>query len=218
MDLDPGEANPMWTRRSALASTSYASHRGGAPRDDAPACRIALPLAEVSALLANGRAGERAADRVTQVITWDAPLTLLADDHDLMERIQAMGVHVPVRGGTYAERQWDAREALEEVAHRYYDHGEGEWGVHGMITRQPHFLVAIVEGASPNRSLLTALMRTGVGSGLVVDARDPLDLRVFGVESLDHGRVLLVRADRVEEHRRDAVLEVVAQILLGPVE
>ena len=39
MDLDPGEANPMWARRSALAASSYASHRGGVPRDDAPACR-----------------------------------------------------------------------------------------------------------------------------------------------------------------------------------
>ena len=202
MDLDPGEENPMWARREALAASPYASHRGPAPREDERALRIAMTSVEVRAILD----GEHSAECVSQVVTWDAPLILLADDTHLADRVTALGVHVVLRGGTYAERQWDAREALEEVAHRYYDHGEGHWGVRGMITRQAHTTVAIVQGTAPVLAVLGVLMQRDDGPGIVIDARDPLDLRVFGVEALAQERVILVRTGGVEEHRRVTIV------------
>ena len=202
MDLDPSELNPMWGSRQALAASPHAAHRGVAPDAGVPAIRIALPSREVRALLDE----QRGVDCVTQVITWDAPLMLLGDDPALAAQLRALGVTILVRGGTYAERQWDAREALEEAAHRYYDHQE-EWGVRGMTTRQPRTTVALVEGARPVHALLGALMHHGVGAGLVIDAREAIDLRVFVVDTIDADRVLLVRAEGAEEHPRSAIVE-----------
>jgi len=202
VDLDLDEVNPMWGSRAAVAASPHGAHRGAAPVEGVPAIRIALPSAEVRALLDE----QRGAHGVTQVITWDAPLMLLADDAGLAAELRARGVTIVLRGGTYAERQWDAREALEEAAHRFYDHQE-EWGVRGMTTRQPRTAVAIVEGGVQVHALLGALMRHGVGAGLVIDARDPLDLRVFVLEALDADRVILVRPEAVEEHPRSAIVE-----------
>lgn len=211
MDLDPDELNPMWATRAALAASPYAAHRGDAPRAGVACCRVAIASSEVRALLD----AQRGAACVTQVITWDAPLTLLADDRPLATQIRAAGVTVLDRGGTYAERQWDAREALEEAAHRFYDHQE-TWGVRGMVTRQPRTTVAIVEGALQVHALLSALVGFGAptdgaddrpGAGLVLDGRDPLDLRIFVVDSIDADCALVVHAAGVEEYRRAEVLE-----------
>ncbi|MDA0300976.1 MAG: hypothetical protein O2822_00470 [Chloroflexi bacterium] len=201
MDLDPDEHNPMWAARIVLARSSHGTHRGAAPDPSVPAVRIALPMTEVRALLDE----QRGADCVTQVVMWDSPLMLLADDVPLADRLRAHGLTILVRGGTYAERQWDAREALEEVAHRFYDHQE-EWGVRGMTTRQPRFTVAVVQGAPQIRALVGGLMRHGASAGLVIDARDPIDLRVFVVDALDADRVILVRPDHLEEHPRGAIV------------
>ncbi|MGE3855922.1 MAG: hypothetical protein AB7G21_03055 [Dehalococcoidia bacterium] len=202
MDLDPTEHNPMWTDRVALAASHHAAHRGETPDASIPALRIALPSVQVRALLDE----QRGARGVTQVITWDTPLMLLADDVTLAARVRALGVTVQLRGGTYAERQWDAREALEEAAHRFYDHQE-EWGVRGMTTRQPRTTVAIVEGAMQVRALLGALMHHGVGAGVILDVREPADLRAFVVDALEDDRVLLARPDGVEERARGPELE-----------
>ena len=210
MDLDPDELNPMWCPRPALAASPHAAHRGAPPREGAQACRIALPSADVGPVLD----AQRGAACVTQVITWDTPLMLLADDAGLAERIRATGLAVLVRGGTYAERQWDAREVLEAVAHRYYDHGEGQWGVRGMVARQPRYTVAVVEGAPQVRALLSALIRHGEPKGLVIDAREPLDLRVFVVDTLPPERVLVVHTGDIEEHVRAEGAEAVLHDLV----
>lgn len=209
MDLDHNELNPMWASRLALATSAHAAHRGAAPREGVACCRIAIASSEVRALLD----AQRGAACITQVITWDAPLMLLADDRALAAQIRAAGVTVIERGGTYAERQWDAREALEEVAHRFYDHQE-TWGVRGMVTRQPRTTVAIVEGALQVHALLSALVRFGApadndrpGAGLVLDGRDSLDLRIFVVDSIDADRALVVHPAGVEEYRRAEVFE-----------
>lgn len=202
MDLDPEEHNPMWAPRPVIAGSAHSAHRGAPPDPGVPALRIALPMTEVRALLDE----QRGADCVTQVVMWDSPLMLLADDVPLADQLRARGLTILVRGGTYAERQWDAREALEEVAHRFYDHQE-EWGVRGMTTRQPRFAVAIVQGAPQVRALLGALMRHSASAGLVIDARDPIDLRVFVVDAVGADRVLLVRDGRIEEHPRGAMVE-----------
>jgi len=211
MDLDPDEHNPMWAFRLALAGSPHAAHRGAAPDLRVPTVRIALPTAEARALLDE----QRGADCVTQVVMWDSPLMLLADDVALAERVRACGVTVLVRGGTYAERQWDAREALEEVAHRFYDHQE-EWGVRGMTTRQPRFTAALVQGAPQVRALLGALMRHGASAGLVIDAREPIDLRVFVVDALDADRVLLARDEGIQEHPRGALVgDLLVELVTG---
>lgn len=202
MDLDPTEVNPMWGDRAVLASSSHAAHRGAPPDEGVPAIRVALPSLEVRALLDE----QRGARGVTQVITFDTPLLLLADDAALAGELRARGLTVLMRGGTYGERQWDAREALEEAAHRYYDHQE-EWGVRGMTTRQPRTTAVIVEGAPQVHALLAGVMRYGLGAGLVIDARVPIDLRVFVVDVLDADRVLLVRPEGATEHPRSAVVE-----------
>ena len=211
MNLDHNELNPMWARRAALAASPHAAHRGDAPREGVACCRIAIASSEVRALLD----AQRGAACITQVITWDAPLMLLADDGTFATQVRTAGVPVLDRGGTYAERQWDAREALEEAAHRFYDHQE-TWGVRGMVTRQPRTTVAIVEGALQVHALLFALVQFGAstedageqrGAGLVVDGRDPLDLRIFVVDSIDADRALIVHPAGVEEYRRAEVLE-----------
>lgn len=211
MDLDPDERNPMWALRAEIAASQHAGHRGAPPDPASPAIRIALPSSEVRALLDE----QRGAHGVTQVITWDTPLLLLADDAPLAARLRALGVTILLRGGTYAERQWDAREALEEAAHRFYDHQE-EWGVRGMTTRQPRTTVAIVEGAPQVHALLDALLRHGVaGGGLVLDVREPRDVRVFVVDAIDAGRVLLVRAEAIEDVTRTEVAARVEEIVPG---
>ena len=211
MELDPHELNPMWAPRTALAASPHAAHRGDAPREGAESCRVAIASSEVRALLD----AQRGAACITQVITWDAPLMLLADDAPLTVQIRAAGVTIIERGGTYAERQWDAREALEEAAHRFYDHQE-TWGVRGMTTRQPRTTVAIVEGALQVHALLSALVQFGAppegagderGAGLVLDGRDPLDLRIFVVDSIGADRALVVHPAGIEEYRRAEVLE-----------
>jgi len=202
MDLDADEHNPMWADRAVIAASPHSAHRGAPPSPGVPAIRIALPSSEVRALLDE----QRGAHSVTQVITWDAPLMLLADDSALAAQLRALGVTIVLRGGTYAERQWDAREALEEAAHRFYDHQE-EWGVRGMTTRQPRTTVAIVEGTVQVQALLGALMHHGLGAGVVIDARVPADLRVFVVDALPVDHVLLVRTDGIEEHPRGADVE-----------
>ncbi len=211
MDLDPGEYNPMWAGRAALAGSSHVAHRGRLRTGGAQVLRIALATVHVRALR-DASAHHPPAEAQTLVVTWDAPLTMLSDDEDVADALRTHGVPVPVRGGTYAERQWDAREALEEVAHRFYDHGEGVWGVRGMITRQPRYSVAVVDGGRTVRAILAVLPKH-TSCGLVVDARVPEDLRVFGVETLDAARALLVRRDGVEEHARDAFVARVLSVL-----
>src|SRR6185503_9114126 len=97
MTLDPSEANPMLSPASGVAA------------------RIAATGVEVRALI-EGAAG------LEVMPTFDAQLVLLADDHDLAERLRAFGLHLPRPAGTYAERQWDARESVEVSAHRIFDH------------------------------------------------------------------------------------------------
>ncbi len=210
MDLDPNELNPMWASRAAIAASPHAAHRGDPPREGVACCRIAIASSEVRALLD----AQRGAACVTQVITWDAPLLLLADDAPLAAQIRAAGMTIIERGGTYSERQWDAREALEEAAHRFYDHQE-TWGVRGMTTRQPRTTVAIIEGALQVHALLSALVQFGAvsensgqqGAGLVLDGRDPLDLRIFVADSIEADRALVVHPAGLEEYRRAEVLE-----------
>ena len=189
---DPTEVNPMWGPRPASTSAPVG----------ALLCRIALPTAEMRALLEGVPSVE-----VPRTPTADAPLVLLADDDALAERLRGAGVRVPRAAGSYAERQWDAREAAETTAHRMFDHGEIGSGVTNMAALQHRSEVALASGAERAGALLARLLdgpEEVARAGLVVDARDPRDLRVFALPALERGRCIVVRADSLEDHAADA--------------
>lgn len=174
--------------------------RAAAPAREAEApdlvCRIAVPSADMSALIGADVPG---AD-VTRVPTWDAPHTLLADDEVLAEAVRDLGVPIARPVSPYAVRQWDEREALEGALHRLRDHDEQPWG---MTAFEPRTAVILVRGAGRVREILGRLVRQVAATGLVIDARDAHDLRVFALPVLERGRVLLVRPGETEDLRGD---------------
>ena len=93
-------------------------------------------------------------------------------------------------------RQWDEREALEAAMHRFRDHDERPWG---MSAFEPRVGVVLAIGAPTVRDLLGRLVREVASSGLVIDARAPHDLRVFALDVLVRGRVIVVTADGAQE-------------------
>ena len=189
---DPTEVNPMWAPRPASGDASAATLL----------CRIALPTAEMRALLEGVTSVE-----VPRAPTFDTPLALLADDADLAERLRAAGVRVPLAAGSYAERQWDAREAMETTAHRMFDHGEEGSGVTNMAALQHRSEIALVSGAARAADLLARLVDAYeelARSGVVIDARDTRDLRVFALPTLERGRCIVVRRDGLDDHGASA--------------
>ena len=185
MTLDPTERNPMLVPRA---------------EGDTPACRIALTATEADALLA--RAGVEA----RRAATFDAPLVLLADDDALAERLREAGVRVPRAAGTYAERQWDARESVEVSAHRIFDHFELGTGVTDTSGLDARYAVVTVAGTANVRAALTALSEV-TRAGVVLDARDTHDLRAYALATLEAGRCILVLPDRIEERALGADVE-----------
>ena len=177
MTLDPTELNPMWTPRLEGSAVT---------------CRIALTAVDADALSA------RAGVEVTRVPTFDAPLALLADDAALAARLSEAGVRVPRAAGTYAERQWDAREGAEEFAHRVFDHAEFGTGVTDLGGLEARYAVVTASGADAARQAMTALLSDVAASGTIIDVRRPADLRVFVLATLERKRCILVR-DSVEE-------------------
>ncbi len=178
MTLDPTELNPMWTPRL---------------EDDAVACRIALTTVDADALIAH------AGVEVTRVPTFDAPLALLADDAGLATQLSEGGLRVPRAAGTYAERQWDAREGAEEFAHRVFDHAEFGTGVTDLGGLDARYAVVTAAGIDRVRPAMIALLSDVAGSGAVIDARAPRDLHVFVLATVERGRCIVVQADRVDE-------------------
>lgn len=176
------EENPMWAGLDVLAPDA-------APGQ--PVCRLALPASAMTALVGTGAPS---AD-VARFPTWDAPHTLLADDDALAEAVRGLGVPVVRPVSPYAVRQWDEREALEAAHHRLRDHDERPWGISAF---EPQTAVVIAVGVERVRDLLDGV-RGVVTGGLVVDARDPRDLRVFALAVLERGRTILVAADGVED-------------------
>ena len=202
MVMHPAEENPMW----ASLATITRDARGAAGEGEL-VCRIALPASEMRALVGDVVPTEH----LTRFATWDPPQTLLADDAELAERLRAAGIAVVAPAASYGERQWDARDALEGALHRYHDHGETPWG---MSAFEPDVAVVLVRGAPRILALLARLLKDIGRSGVVLDARDPRELRVFEIHSLDRDRIIVVFPDRSEEHRRDAGLDEVLRDLV----
>ncbi len=181
------DENPMWVRAAALA--------GEAEVPDL-VCRIAVPSSDMAALIGADVPGTD----VARFPTWDAPHTLLADDEVLAEAVRDLGVPIARPVSPYAVRQWDEREALEGALHRLRDHDEQPWG---MTAFEPRTAVILVRGASRVREVLGRLVRAVASSGLVIDARDTHDLRVFALPVLERGRVILVTPGATEDLRGD---------------
>lgn len=185
--MNEADENPMWTGLATLSGEI-------ADRPVDLACRMAVAAASMTALIGEGVP----AGQVARFPTWDAPHTLLADDETLAEAVRSLGIPVARPISPYAVRQWDEREALEGAMHRFRDHDERPWG---MSAYEPRTGVVIALGAATVSRLLGRLMREVAPSGLVVDARRPHDLRVFALDVLERGRVVLVTGERVEDVR-----------------
>lgn len=193
---DAPDENPMWVALAALAPDAASSDL---------VCRIAIPFASMRALIGD----EVPTGDVARFPTWDAPHTLLADDEDLARRLRDLDIPVPRPVSAYAVRQDDEREALNGALHRFHDHDERPWG---MTAFDPRVGIVLVRGASRSRALIDQLMREVVQSGIVVDARDPHDLRVFALDVLERGRCILVQSDDTRDLRGDEVARAVATL------
>jgi len=194
------DENPMWVSLHTLAPDAGA---GGDGAGDL-ACRVALPASSMAALIGAGVP----TDHVARFPTWDAPHTLLADDEALAEAVRGLGVPVARPVSPYAVRQWDEREALEGAMHRFRDHDERPWG---MSAYEPHTAVVLVIGAERVRGVLDRLVEVAT-SGIVVDARDPRDVRVFVLAALERGRAILVTAAGAQDARGDEASRLLAAI------
>jgi len=190
---DTPDENPMWVALTTLAPDA-------APSD--LVCRIAIPFAVMRALIGD----EVPTGDVARFPTWDAPHTLLADDEDLARLLRGLDIPVPRPVSPYALRQDDEREALNGALHRFHDHDERPWG---MTAFDPRVGIVLVRGASRSSALLDQLLREVVQSGIVVDARDPRDVRVFALDVLERGRCILVQSEEPRDLRGDEVLRAV---------
>ncbi len=193
---DAPDENPMWVALATLAPDAASSDL---------VCRIAIPFASMRALIGD----EVPTGDVARFPTWDAPHTLLADDEDLARRLRDLDIPVPRPVSAYAVRQDDEREALNGALHRFHDHDERPWG---MTAFDPRVGIVVVRGASRSHALLDQLLREVVQSGIVVDARDPHDLRVFALDVLECGRCILVQSDDTRDLRGDEVARAVATL------
>lgn len=199
--MNDADENPMWTGLAALAG-----EMGDRPVD--LACRMAVPSASMTTLIGDGVP----AGQVARFPTWDAPHTLLADDEVLAEAVRSLGIPVARPVSPYAVRQWDEREALEGALHRFRDHDERPWG---MSAYEPRTGVVLALGVATVRGLLGRLVREVAQSGLVIDARRPQDLRVFALDAMERGRVVLATGEGVEDVRGSEVERVLGAVCGG---
>lgn len=193
---DAGDENPMWVALATLAPDAGWSDL---------VCRIAIPFAAMRALIGD----EVPTGDVARFPTWDAPHTLLADDEDLARRLRDLDIPVPRPVSPYAVRQDDEREALNGALHRFHDHDERPWG---MTAFDPRVGIVLVRGASRSQALLDQLLREVVQSGMVIDARDPHDLRVFALDVLERGRCILVQPEATRDLRGDEAMRAVSAL------
>ena len=142
--------------------------------------------------------------------TWDAPLTLLSDDEPLARQLQELGVDAQPPALPYAERQHQGdrglQQALDEWAEDFRRRGEQPPAIGGF---EPGVEVLVL-AAVTLRLLLPAIARFVkdlAHGGVVIDARDPNELRIVEVESLDRDRIVTVFDDHAEELRRDDDLQ-----------
>jgi hypothetical protein len=199
--MNDADENPMWAGLATLAGET-----GDRPVD--LACRIAVPSAGMTALIGP----DVPAGQVARFPTWDAPHTLLADDEALAEAVRSLGIPVARPVSPYAVRQWDEREALEGALHRFRDHDERPWG---MSAYEPRTGVVLALGLATVRGLIGRLVREVAQSGLVIDARQAQDLRVFALDVLERGRVVLVTREGVEDVRGPEVERVLGAVCGG---
>lgn len=181
----------MWARLATLVE--------GAASNDL-ACRIAVPFADLLVLIGD----EVPTDHLARFSTWDEPHTLLADDEELARRVRALGIPLAAPIAPYAIRQWDEREVLDAALHRFHDHDERPWG---MSAFDPRVGIVLAIGAATVRPLLARLVHEVAPSGVVIDARDPRDLRVFVLDAIERGRVIAVADDSTLDLRNDDELD-----------
>lgn len=199
--MNDADENPMWAPLAVLAA---AASTGAVDL----ACRMAVPSASMTALIGD----DVPAGQVARFPTWDAPHTLLADDEALAEAVRGLGIPVARPVSPYAVRQWDEREALEGAMHRFRDHDERPWG---MSAYAPRTGVVLALGIATVRGLIGRLVREVAPSGLVIDARQPEDLRVFALDVLERGRVVFVTREGVEDVRGPEVERVLGAVCGG---
>jgi len=203
MVAPPDDEHPMWCSRAALGRRQS----GLAALDDAEViCRVALPAATMRGVISSGAPPEG----MTRIAAWDPPAVLLADDPALAAMLRDAGIDVPLPSSTFAQRESDARNRLDAATHRFEDHGEVQHG----SALDARVAIVVAWGAEPVRTLLAGVVREAT-SGVVIEARDPHNLRAFVLDAMDVGRVFLVRADATEEYRRGAGLDAALARLAG---